>query len=97
MARPKTQPSIVPRNWWLALKAKFLDYSFYYYPSALKELAVQVREKKITLRQWAESWGVADTWIEAWAEETLTSWLHKPPDVDVYITCPTPTDNRAQE
>ena len=97
MARLKRPPTIVPWRWWPTLKSKFLDYSFEFYPSALKELAIQVRENKVTVRQWAESWEVADTWIEQWAEQTLTSWRKEPPVVDGYITYPSPTGTRAEE
>ena len=96
LGRPKRQPTIVPPKWWPTLKAKFLYYSFRLQPSALIELAAQVRDNKMTPLQWAEKWGVRGTWIERWAEETLTSWRKEPPNIG-YITYLCPSGNRAEE
>jgi len=98
MGRPKLQPTIIPPNWWPTLKAKFLKHAFSYYPSALEELVVQVKKRKITLRWWAENWGVGGTWIEQWAKEALIEWGQVPPDFDSgFIYIPVPKGNRAED
>lgn len=82
MPRPKKKRTLVTPAWEAALKTKFLDYSFRLYPLPLQELFLQVAAKKLTLREWAQSWQVSGTWIEKWASDTLKDWSKSPPVPD---------------
>jgi hypothetical protein len=86
MARQKKQPVFAPPGWRQAIKSKFLRNAFHFNPQALSLLATKVRAREITEQDWAASFGVAGTWIEEWAKDTLQSWREQP------SYCPAPDD-----
>jgi hypothetical protein len=74
MARPRKKATFVPPSGVRDIKIKFLTYALRHRSKALRLLATDVREGKISPKQWAESLGQGGTWIEVWAEDTIRGW-----------------------
>lgn len=78
MARSKNKLAFVPPDWHQALRARFLDYGFLHNPSALRQLATDVRSNAMTTRQWASQYHLEETWVEEWVGDVLEVWRNEP-------------------
>jgi hypothetical protein len=74
MARRKQQPEFVSPEFFQASRSKFIGYVDRFCNGAIKQLQTEVLPGKMTVRQWAEQFGVAGTWIEHWAQEVIKAW-----------------------
>lgn len=74
MARPKKRAVFVPPAGLRDIKCKFINFGSRHRSKVLRLLATEVREGKMSVHQWAEMFGQADTWMEQWADGTLEAW-----------------------
>jgi hypothetical protein len=78
MARSSKKPVFTSPGWHQALKARFLNFGFRHNPDALRLLATEVRESKITPQQWANQYHLGGTWVEEWVGDVLIAWGNQP-------------------
>jgi hypothetical protein len=74
MARPKKTPVLVTPEWRQAVKVEFLTVAFHYAPDAFELLQSDVRQNRMTVRDWADRFDVGGSWVEAWAAKTVSDW-----------------------
>jgi hypothetical protein len=97
--KPRQQAFVGPR-WKRAIKAKFLDFGFRNNPDALKRLTTEVKSGEITASAWAKSYDLGGTWVESWAEHTLSVWELRPdlcPENLFDVRYPPPDDEHTQK
>jgi hypothetical protein len=78
MARKKREMTFVCPGWEQAVKALFLSFGLAHNLNALHQLATDVRDGKMTVRQWANQYGLGKSWVEEWAQDTLCAWRDEP-------------------
>lgn len=89
MSRKKQQPVLVPPDGIQTVKAEFLECARILTPAGFNILGTDVKAGKMSVRQWADYFGLAGTWIERWAEDTVRTWELHPKTFPYY---PAPRD-----
>ena len=89
--RPKKQGVIIPASGVQAIRVRFLYSALVNNSPALRLLATNVRDGRMTVSKWAASATGVDlsrTWVENWANESLSAWS--------IGTCPPPVVNNSR-
>lgn len=86
MARPRKQPQTEPPGFRQTVRARFIEFGVRHNCHALRLLCTKVRNGEMSLQAWAESFHVAETWVEQWAQDALDSWK-------LYTEAPAPAEN----
>lgn len=81
--RPAKKKLIVKPGWFHEQKKRFIETAFHHYQQVFISLRDDVlRDKKFTVRKWAEQFDLGDTWIERWAADTVSLWEWHPESLE---------------